>query len=126
MHYARLRAHGDASCRLTEDRRLGRGLRVNGDGYVFRRVPSHPDANVNGYVAEHRLVMETLLGRRLRKHETVHHINGRRDDNRAENLELWTTTGQPNGQRVEDLIDWLIDEYPHEVARALSRLAGAS
>ena len=33
------------------------------------------------------------------------HINGIRDDNRTENLELWSTS-QPCGQRVKDKIEW--------------------
>ena len=68
-------------------------------------MPEHPAAHTRGYVAEHRLVMERTIGRYLLPEETVHHVNGIRDDNRPENLELWTSR-QPKGQRVADLVAW--------------------
>lgn len=64
--------------------------KLRDDGYIATYYPDHPDANREGYVMEHRLVMERFLGRRLEKDEVVHHINEVRTDNRIENLMLMT------------------------------------
>lgn len=64
--------------------------RFNNKGYYYIKVPSHPYARKDKYVAEHRLVMEKSLGRYLKLEEIVHHINGIRNDNRIENLALVT------------------------------------
>ncbi len=56
-------------------------------GYVYIYAPHHP-RNKKGYMQEHVLVVEATVNRYLNKHEVVHHINGVKDDNRPENLEL--------------------------------------
>jgi hypothetical protein len=64
--------------------------KIQSTGYVLVYEPSNPSAYRDGYVLEHRLVMERHLGRYLTPDEIVHHINENKSDNRIENLELVT------------------------------------
>ena len=62
-------------------------------GYRMILVPPEtPGVTRRGYMMEHRYVMQEKLGRPLEMTEQVHHRNGIKADNRAENLEVVTHT----------------------------------
>lgn len=69
------------------------GRIIDKHGYVLTYQPEHPHANSGGYVREHRLVMEKILGRYLEPHEVVHHENDDRQNNAPANLRLFGTNG---------------------------------
>ena len=85
------------------------GKTINSEGYV--------DIRINCEVhKEHRYVMEQSLGRKLTSEETVHHIDGNRQNNILSNLELWASR-HPKGQRVSDLVKYakeILSKYEPE------------
>lgn len=70
----------------------GRGRHKSTNGYILVIVDSKDTfakmRQGDGYVYEHRLLMAKNLGRCLKKWEMVHHINGKKDDNKLDNLIL--------------------------------------
>lgn len=110
MHNRRWKKTGDTGPAESykpgwKGRVVGNGRRVDELGYVHIKVRGHVEERKNGWSLEHRVVMSDHLGRGLERHESVHHKNGQRGDNRIENLELWSSS-QPWGQRIEDKVAW--------------------
>ena len=60
------------------------GIRIN-NGYRMLYRPEHPN-QWQGYVYEHRIVVEAILGRYLEEKESVHHIDSDRQNNNPVNL----------------------------------------
>ena len=62
-----------------------KGGRMNHRGYILVKMPNHPFCNNNGYIREHRLIVEQQIDRYLLPKETPHHL-GTKDDNRPHML----------------------------------------
>jgi hypothetical protein len=111
LHYNRQRTRGDVGSPTVLKRPAGQGCHSTRHGY---RIVVYQLGGRTVKIPEHRLVMERMLGRRLQPFENVHHKNGRKDDNRLQNLELWVRP-QPTGQRPADLVAWIVQYYPELV-----------
>lgn len=76
------------------------GVKITKDGYKLIHKPDHPFRNSQGYVLEHRLVMEDHLGRYLTPEEVVHHEDKNRLNNDIDNLTL--TSGHSEHAKIEN------------------------
>ena len=95
-HYKRFKKYGNPL--KTKRPNLGTG-RYTKEGYVLVRKPDWPTVRKDGYILEHRLVMEKKLSRSLKSNEIVHHKNGIRNDNREENLEVMVINKHYKGSK---------------------------
>lgn len=64
------------------------GRTIASNGYVLIKDANNPNADVRGYVYEHRLVAQQLLGRPLTRKEIVHHKDGNKQNNSPDNIEV--------------------------------------
>ena len=62
------------------------GKTIDNHGYVRIYMPDHPSSNSRGYIFEHVLIVETVLGKQLPHGAKIHHVNERRNDNRNSNM----------------------------------------
>lgn len=65
------------------------GKYISSTGYVLVLLKKHPHKDKDGYVYEHRLVMEEHIGRLLDPAEVVHHRDFNRKNNSIANLFLF-------------------------------------
>lgn len=64
------------------------GKRKTGSGYKQILMPEHPSSDCQGYVMEHTLIAEKNIGRQLTNEEVTHHIDGNKENNKEENIEV--------------------------------------
>ncbi len=94
----------------------GSGRHLAKHWYVDVHAPLHPHAKNSGYVPEHRLVQEVVLGRYLRAGEVVDHVDGHVQHNWPDNLRLFATnadhlretlSGREKASRIRSIFgDW--------------------
>ena len=118
--HGKMRMYCSRTCAMTGRYRKGQ-IRQRAEGETISHSSGYIQQKSDGkWIMQHRLVMEQIIGRPLKRDERVHHKNGNRQDNRPENLELWVgverSKKDPHGVRlVDQVIDMLSSLQQHEL-----------
>ncbi len=87
------------------------GKHIDKEGYVCILKTTHPFCSNKGYVKEHRLIVESQIGRYLLPKEKCHHLNKIKNDNRPKNLIAFINDSihqrfhhNPNNIKPEEII----------------------
>lgn len=100
------------------------GRRIDKDGYVLIHYPDHPHCTRQGYVREHRLVMEASLGRYLLPKEVVHHLDDNHQNNAIENLKLYGSNGEHLAETIAGQVPNWSEDGKRRISEAVRRPRG--
>jgi hypothetical protein len=91
------------------------GRKKNHCGYILAKADNHPRSDARGYVLEHILVAERVLGEYLPAGSVIHHINGIKHDNRIENLWWFSSNSEhtKHHAKLRKQIKEVSPFYPH-------------
>lgn len=86
-------------------------------GYWYCYVPEHPNCTKQGYYAEHRLIVESSIGRYLTDTEEIHHIDHDKKNNVIDNLRIMSKSEHSSYHMKQNHIDGKIwtDEFRKNV-----------
>ncbi len=87
------------------------GSYVDNNGYKRVKDIGNPQADKDGFILEHRLVMSRYLGRAIEGSEIIHHRNGNRLDNRIENLEIMNRSTHRTLHAIKWVKDTVIEKF---------------
>lgn len=95
------------------------------NGYIYVHMPNHHRAKSNGYVAEHIVIAEKIIGRDLKKEEVVHHEDRDRSNNSEDNLFVFATLGDHtryhrNGLMIKHGDVYISPEVSHKIINCVN------
>ena len=100
-----------------------KGGRILVGGYVYLFDPNHPMATQAGYVAEHRKIVSDRVGRPLTEKESVHHIDGDKQNNAPDNLMLFATNAEHLKHELSGRIPNWTDEGWERILEGVAKSA---